>query len=89
MKAAIRFDNVSKKFILQREQARSFQEAALNLLHRKGSGQREKFWALRDVSFEVAPGETVGLIGSNGAGKSTALKLITRIIQPTFGQIEI
>ncbi|MDH7474364.1 MAG: ABC transporter ATP-binding protein [Anaerolineae bacterium] len=89
MTTAIRFDHVSKKFILRRERARSFQELALNLLHRRGNGRREEFWALRDVSFEIAPGETVGVIGPNGAGKSTALKLISRIIEPTSGNIEV
>lgn len=88
MTAAIRFDHVSKRFILRREQARSFQELALNLLSGRGNGRREEFWALRDVSFEIAPGETVGIIGPNGAGKSTMLKLISRIIEPTSGRIE-
>jgi lipopolysaccharide transport system ATP-binding protein len=89
VESAIRFDTVSKKFTLHRERARSFQELMLNLLHRKGNGRHEEFWALRDISFEVAPGEMVGLIGPNGAGKSTVLKLISRIIEPTSGQIEV
>lgn len=46
-------------------------------------------WALRDVSFDVAPGEIVGVIGRNGAGKSTLLKLISRITAPTEGTAEI
>jgi len=74
---------------LRRERARSFQELALNLLHGRGNGRREDFWALQDVSFEIAPGETVGLIGPNGAGKSTVLKLISRILEPTSGRIEV
>ena len=46
-------------------------------------------WALRDVSFQVNRGEVVGLIGRNGAGKSTALKILSRITEPTEGRAEI
>jgi lipopolysaccharide transport system ATP-binding protein len=89
VKALIRFEGVSKKFVLQRERPRSFQEAMLNLLRRGGNGRREEFWALRDVSFEIGPGETLGFIGPNGAGKSTALKLISRILEPTEGRVKV
>jgi homopolymeric O-antigen transport system ATP-binding protein len=46
-------------------------------------------WALRDVSFEVHPGEVVGLIGRNGVGKSTLLKLLARITEPTQGEADL
>ncbi len=49
----------------------------------------ERFWALRDVSFNVDRGDAVALIGRNGAGKSTMLKLISRITAPTEGEIRI
>jgi ABC-type polysaccharide/polyol phosphate transport system ATPase subunit len=86
---AIRFDQVSKRFILRRDRPRSFQELFLDLIRFKGSFSREPMWALRDVSFTIEPGEVVGLIGPNGAGKSTALKLMARILEPTSGSIEI
>lgn len=48
-----------------------------------------EFWALRDVTFQVAEGEALGIIGHNGAGKSTALKLLSNITTPTSGEIRI
>jgi lipopolysaccharide transport system ATP-binding protein len=86
---AIRFEQVSKEFILHHERPRSLQELFLNLIRFERTPKKEKYWALRDVSFEVSAGEMVGIVGPNGAGKSTALKLITRIIEPTSGQIQV
>jgi lipopolysaccharide transport system ATP-binding protein len=54
--------------------------------HHSGS---ERFWALKDVSFEVKHGEVLGVIGRNGAGKSTLLKVLTRITEPTEGEVRI
>jgi lipopolysaccharide transport system ATP-binding protein len=51
--------------------------------------ETDEFWALRDVSFDVHYGEAVGIIGRNGAGKSTMLKLLSRITLPTEGRIEL
>lgn len=47
------------------------------------------FWALQDVSLEIAPGEIVGIIGKNGSGKSTLLRVMAGVIAPTKGQAEI
>src|SRR5260370_28285179 len=46
-------------------------------------------WALKDVSFQVRQGETVGFIGKNGAGKSTLLKILSRITEPTSGRVQL
>ncbi len=56
---------------------------------KNGSNGPETIWALRDVSFEVQRGEVVGIIGRNGTGKSTLLKILSRITKPTSGRAEV
>jgi lipopolysaccharide transport system ATP-binding protein len=85
---AIRFEDVSKQFTLHRERPRSFQELLLSW-RRYQRHKPEKFWVLKDLSFDVAKNETLGVIGPNGAGKSTILKLIAGIIVPTEGKIKV
>lgn len=82
----IRLDRVSKQFTINRERPRSFQELFL-FWRRYRKSNTERFWVLRDVSFDLLAGETLGVIGPNGAGKSTILKLIARIVQPTHGRV--
>lgn len=84
----IHLSHVSKRFTLRREVNRSFQQTFIHLLQRK-KDERQRFWALQDVSFDVMPGDCFGIIGPNGSGKSTLLKLITGILEPTSGDIAV
>src|SRR4051812_36457787 len=59
------------------------------LLSRVGRQYGTDFWALRHVSFDVAPGERFGVIGRNGSGKSTLLQMIAGTLSPTEGEIRI
>ncbi len=87
--AIIEVSQVSKCFTLHPSHPRSFQDLAVGLFRRQPRVTSELLWALKDVSFAVGAGETVGIIGSNGSGKSTCLKLLTRIIRPTAGSIRV
>jgi ABC-type polysaccharide/polyol phosphate transport system ATPase subunit len=99
MQPVIRVRNLSKRYRIGERRHASLREtlietfrAPLRLLkHRNdGSGDNEAhIWALRDVNLEVQPGEVLGLVGSNGAGKSTVLKVLSRITRPTAGQAEL
>jgi lipopolysaccharide transport system ATP-binding protein len=57
--------------------------------HSNGRHGEPHLWALHDVGFDVEPGEVLGLIGNNGAGKSTILKILSRITRPTAGHVEL
>jgi lipopolysaccharide transport system ATP-binding protein len=52
-----------------------------------GLEKKEEFWAIKDISFDVMPGEVIGIIGKNGSGKSTLLKILTGITPPTKGEV--
>ena len=82
----LRFDRVSKRYRIRQAQDG---DASRNSIIRKLTSRRRDFWAIRDVSFEVARGEALGIIGHNGAGKSTILKLLSNITTPTSGEITI
>ena len=85
MTSAIRVDQLGKRFRLFHERPRSIKEVVA--LRRRRSFT--ELWALRDVSFEVARGETVGIIGPNGSGKSTLMKCLARILVPEEGSIAV
>jgi ABC-2 type transport system ATP-binding protein len=59
------------------------------VLRRENTSSKETFWALKDISFSVGPGEAVGLVGSNGGGKSTLLKAIAGVLLPDEGSVEV
>jgi len=59
------------------------------LLKGRSTAPKDQFWAVRDVNFEVQPGEAVGLVGANGHGKSTLLKLIAGVLLPDQGSVEV
>jgi ABC-type polysaccharide/polyol phosphate transport system ATPase subunit len=101
----IRVQNIAKQYLLGTQRSsdglrhvvHDMTTKPLRWLKRQGAdapqtnghaGPRE-FWALSDVSFDIKQGEAVGIIGRNGAGKSTMLKILSRITEPTRGRVEI
>jgi lipopolysaccharide transport system ATP-binding protein len=97
MSKAISVENVSKKYIISHRgrSTHSLRDAitdtAKRLVRSKEAWNQshEEFWALRDVSYDIKSGERVGIIGGNGAGKSTMLKILSRITEPSHGQIRL
>jgi lipopolysaccharide transport system ATP-binding protein len=90
--ARVTFDRVSKAFRRgeRHDSLRDLIPAVMSrALGRTPPADDRTFWALQDVSFEVHAGEALGIIGRNGAGKSTVLKLLTRILKPTRGSCAV
>lgn len=85
MTAAVSFRAVSKSFRIWHERNDSLKAKVL----RRGEGRYSQLSALRDVSFDIPEGTTFGLIGSNGSGKSTSLKLMARILVPDDGKVTV
>jgi ABC-type polysaccharide/polyol phosphate transport system ATPase subunit len=82
----VQFDGVSKRYILgEHRNAREALTAATRRLVRREREQQQVVWSLRDVSFSVGDGEALGIVGRNGAGKSTILKILAGITSPTLG----
>ena len=93
MEPAIRIEGVSKRYSRNAQAHLSY--GATDLMRELlGRGQRaalrkDEFWAVRDVSFDVAPGGSLALVGRNGAGKSTLLKMMNGLTKPDAGRIRI
>lgn len=83
---SVQFNNVSKSYQIGRYKYGTLADRINNLLGSNSSV--EKFWAVKNLSFQVKRGATLGIIGKNGSGKSTILKLISKIIYPDSGLVK-
>jgi ABC-type polysaccharide/polyol phosphate transport system ATPase subunit len=83
----IRFENIVQRFRLIRERPDTLREAFTRVFRNRS--QVYNFEALKGVSFTVSDGEAVGIVGRNGSGKSTTLKIIARVYRPTSGVLEV
>src|SRR6266849_6445039 len=90
---SIEIENLSKRYRIGRlQQGRTFREDIVEFVKRplgRRNDEADSIWALRNVSLDVAEGEVVGIIGKNGAGKSTMLKILSKITYPTEGNIKV
>ena len=82
----IKVEGLGVEFYRSRRRKLSLREM---VLRRENTAPKETFWALKDVSFSVGPGEAVGLVGSNGGGKSTLLKTIAGVLLPDEGTVAV
>jgi ABC-type polysaccharide/polyol phosphate transport system ATPase subunit len=83
----VQVEHVSKKYLLgERLNARESLNAAAARVFRRRQRVGGELWSLRDVSFTLRDGESLGIVGRNGAGKSTILKILAGITAPTIGE---
>ena len=84
-KIGIRAQSVGKAYRTYSSRRRKLKDILFNT---KSEGYFKEYWALKDISFEVGRGDSLGVIGRNGSGKSTLLQLISGIVSPTLGTIQ-
>ncbi len=92
MRPIVHVEGLSKQYQIGAREA--YYETLRETLMKTLSGQRRRgpaefIWALRDVTFDAHPGDVIGVIGRNGAGKSTMLKILSRITEPTTGRVDL
>jgi lipopolysaccharide transport system ATP-binding protein len=89
MKHVLEFEHVSKKYVRYFDRPQSYMEAFIRRLRSRQVQPQTDFWVVRDLSFTLSPGQAVGIIGDNGTGKSTILKLAAQIVEPTSGDVSL
>ena len=86
MEGAIRVSDLGIRFPRNRAARRNFKDLFAGRTRRR---KPDEFWPLRNVSFDVAPGEAIGVVGRNGQGKSTLLKLVAQVMLPDEGTVAV
>ena len=88
MKPTVEVSHLGMKFNLSQEMHDTLKDYFINLFRHHDKMKKDEFWALTDVSFRLYPGDRLGILGLNGAGKSTILKAIAGVYHPTTGTVK-